>query len=123
MTELEELKQEVETLKEQLKSIGKNKATLTFDMDDYESLQLMKRSIKATDAYLALYDVAMEVFRPARKHGYNDPKITKALEECGETVDENGFPSYGNGEELIGLLETKFYDILNEKGINIHEDL
>ena len=123
MTELEELKKEVELLKEQLNNVSKNKATLTFDMDDHDSMQSFKRSVKSLDAFIALHDIAMEVFRPARKHGYSDPNIQKALDNCGEEVDENGFSSYGHGEELISLLETKFYDILNERGINLDEDL
>lgn len=62
------------------------------------------RATKALDMELALWDIANEVFRPARKHGYADQELNTLAE---------------NNTELIGLLEQKFYAILEEKGISL----
>jgi hypothetical protein len=72
--------------------------TLPEDKEDFE------RATKALDMELALWDIANEVFRPARKHGYPDPELSRLAE---------------NNEELIGLLEQKFYAILEERGIKL----
>ena len=72
----------------------------------------LKRMMKATDAYIALWEIAQQVFRPARKHGYSQPNIQKLLDE----TDEAGY-------ELVGELEQLFYQLLEDKQIDIHLDL
>lgn len=65
---------------------------------------------KGCDALAALWDIQQELFRPARKHGYSQPKLN-ALLESGEGRD--------GILEAIGILEDMFRDILNEHDINI----
>lgn len=123
MTELEELKKEIADLKELVKeSNASQKATLSFDLSDQYQRAEFKRTMNATSAYIALWEVAQEIFRPHRKHGY-DEKMEKLLEACGTFPD----PEYGgeccNGSEVISELEDRFYKILENNKINIHEDL
>lgn len=66
-------------------------------------------AVKASDYYLALWDVSQEVFRPARKHGYSDSEIQKLLQEIPE----------GKGEELISKLEDMFWEIMKERNIEL----
>lgn len=63
----------------------------------------------AGEMHSALWDIAQEVFRPARKHGYPQREIQEALGKCNE----------GEGEELVSLLEKRFYEILEEHGIKL----
>jgi len=82
------------------------KANLEFNLpeDDME----FKQASKAGAAFAALDDIKNEIFRPARKHGYSDENIRALLEKIGE-----------DGNELIGLLESKLYEILNNHEVNI----
>lgn len=80
------------------------KATLEFTLpDEKEEFEL---ATKAVHFSIALSEIANEVLRPHRKHGYSDPELSK-LCESDEVL------------EAIGLLEKKFYEILNENGVNI----
>ncbi len=78
------------------------KAILEYNLP--EDQEDFTRATKALDMELALWDIANEVFRPARKHGYADQELNALAE---------------NNTELIGLLEQKFYAILEEKGISL----
>jgi len=95
------------------------KAILEFDLEDHEEKMEHKRAISATDAYIALSQIANEIFRPHRKHGYHG-EIQEKLEKCGSHTDENGF-EIGNGEEVISLLEDKFYAILAEYSVDLSD--
>lgn len=64
-------------------------------------------AVKAMDMSIAIHDIGQEVFRPARKHGYPDPQIANLLLKIPDHM----------GEDLIGLLEEKFYEILNERDV------
>lgn len=79
------------------------KATLTFtlpeDADDHI------KAVKAPDAFLALWRIQQEIFRPARKHGYNDAQLNKLLE-----IEAVG--------EAIGLLEGMYREIIDDLGLN-----
>lgn len=68
------------------------------DKEDFE------RATKALDMELALWDIANDIFRPARKYGYDDEELNNLAK--------------GN-EQLIGLLEQKFYAILEERGVSL----
>jgi hypothetical protein len=107
-----------EVLREELEDISLNNetATLTFNLEDGFSRNAHKRAVNATNAYIALFNIANEVFRPARKHGYPEGKINKLLDECGETEE-----GHSRGVELIGELETKFYEILEDNGIDLND--
>ena len=72
------------------------------DQEDFET------AMQGASAKIALSEIDNQVFRPAQKHGYSDEAIRALLEAIPE----------GKGEELIGLLEEKFYEILNEYDVN-----
>lgn len=84
------------------------KAILEFDLDNEEDRIKHDLAIKSLDMSIALEEIGQEIFRPARKYGYNNKHITDLLEEMG-----------GRGEELIGLLEDKFFKIIKDKNIEI----
>ena len=80
------------------------KATLEFELpEEQESFDIAAR---AGLLHAALWDTAQEVFRPARKHGYAELRLHElnAIEEV---------------NEAISLLEKKFYEILEDKGIRL----
>lgn len=91
------------------------KATLEFNLP--EEQEKFETAVKALDYRIALWDIAQEIFRPARKHGYADERVQKLLQtidECVSTGMEDG-----QGTDLIGLLEEKFYEILRERNIEL----
>lgn len=80
------------------------KAILEFNLpDDSEEF---KMTSKASAMSSALFNISNEVFRPARKHGYNEADINALLEKLGS-----------DGYELISLLEQKFFSILEEHDV------
>jgi hypothetical protein len=80
------------------------KAILEFNLP--EDQEEYDKCTKASNMSLALWHTAQDVFRPARKHGYNDVAIQLLLEKLGD-----------DGYELVSLLEQKFWDICNAQGI------
>lgn len=82
------------------------KAILEFHLPEEENE--FQAAIQGQDCRMALWDIAQEIFRPARKHGYSDQRIQELIDKNEKAV------------ELIGLLETRFYVMLEERGINIH---
>lgn len=78
------------------------KAILEYNLPEED--EEFQRALKAIDMHLALWDIANDVFRPARKYGYDDEELNNLAK--------------GN-EQLIGLLEQKFYAILEERGISL----
>lgn len=56
--------------------------------------------------HFALNDIRQEIFRPARKHGYSNPKLMEIINKNPELTTE-----------LIWELETMFTRILNENNI------
>jgi len=107
-----------EVIREELEHRSPNNeiATLTFNLEDGFSRNAHKRAVNATNAYIALLEIVNEVFRPARKHGYSNAKLNGLLEQCGET-DEG----YGRGEEIIGILEDMFFEILEDNNVNLDD--
>jgi len=93
-----------------------SKATLKFNLNDPDDRSEHKRAVNATNVYIALNEIANEVFRPARKHGYQDSKLNKMIELSGE--NEEG---YNIVELAIGMLEDKFYEILSSRGIDLDD--
>lgn len=88
------------------------KAILEFNLP--EEQEEFDTAVKAIDYKLALWDIAQDIFRPARKHGYPEERIQKLLLKIDEGTLEDG-----QGTELVALLEEKFYEILREKGIEL----
>ncbi len=78
-----------------------SKAILSFKLpEEQEEFDTARRGINFS---IALERVGNEIFRPARKHGYQDAEIQKI-------VDEHEWAT-----ALIGLLEERFYEILTEE--------
>lgn len=87
------------------------KATLKFDLTDSDQVGEFHRAVKAGDAYSALWEIAQEIFRPARKHGYSDTRIVAMMGQCGE-----------HAEGLVAELERRFWEILSERNIDLDRD-
>jgi hypothetical protein len=83
------------------------KAILHFDLSKEDDREDYKSAMQGANAKRALWEIANEVFRPARKHGYSDQTIQML-------VDVNP-----EGAELISKLEKKFYEILEEHEVDI----
>lgn len=55
------------------------KAKLLLNLNDPEQRRELNRCLKAQDYLFALTDIADEIFRPARKHGYDDDRLNSFL--------------------------------------------
>lgn len=87
------------------------KKTLTLEFPaETDSESAMRRVLNADVAYAAIWDIAQEIFRPARKHGYPDTTTQHELDRAGEA-----------GAELVHLLEKRFYKILEDHRINLED--
>ena len=95
------------------------KATLEFDLDDYSERKAHKRAVSATDAYIALHEIIQQLFRPMHKHGYSSD-IEELFEKCEAMKDDSGYDSDA-GTEIVSKLESKFYSILEEYGVNLDD--
>jgi hypothetical protein len=85
------------------------KAKLIFNLPEEKSE--FELAQKGVDFAEALSEIKNEVFRPARKHGYPSSDIQRLLEELDNS-------SEGKATELIGLLEERFYQIINNYGLS-----
>lgn len=103
-------------------------ATLKYNLP--EEQDEFKDAMQGSDCKLVLWEIAQEIFRPARKHGYADKQIAELIASIDAAVEAQhpeGFnrmdlaweERHINAEDLIGLLEKKFYALLNERGIEI----
>jgi hypothetical protein len=95
------------------------KAKLEFDLDDFSDRKAHKRCVSATDAYIALHKIANEIFRPNRKHGY-EKDLEDLFEQCDSIKTPLGFDSDA-GTEIVSKLESKFYNILEELGLDLDD--
>lgn len=80
-----------------------------------EEREELTHAERGADYHLALWEIAQEVFRPARKHGYPDVRIQSLIERLDTLAGEN----QEGATELVSLLEQEFYRILSEKGIEV----
>lgn len=79
------------------------KAILEFDLnEEREEFALCLNGAKLS---CAISDISNHIFRPARKHGYDDKTLNDLIEKN------------EGAEEIIGLLEEKFIEILNNYGL------
>jgi hypothetical protein len=65
-----------------------------------------RQHVDGPKAHRALWEIGQQIFRPARKHGYNDRKLNEYLEK------DEVF-------EAIGRLEEMFYDIIEQYDVDI----
>ena len=90
------------------------KAILEFNLPEEQSEFDM--AARANSMHAALWDMAQEIFRPARKHGYNNQDIQATLNHADTVTTSEG---YGAGTELVSQLEKMFYEILEEHKIDL----
>lgn len=83
-------------------------ATLRFTLPEEQSE--FDLATRASSMAIAIEAIGNELFRPARKHGYSDPKIVELMEKCGE-----------HAEDLVGELERRYYEILEEYNARVRE--
>ena len=74
--------------------------------------EIRGRAYSATNAYIALNKIAEEVFRPNRKHGYGK-EIENLFDALGDDAEI--------ATEIVDKLETKFYNIIEELGIDLDD--
>jgi hypothetical protein len=94
------------------------KATLVFNTSDFDERKDFERAVKATNAFLALYEIHNSIFRPNVKHGYNNNKINELLDKCGTYIDEDGYET-NYGSAVICELQQLFFEILEDNSIDL----
>ncbi len=101
------------------------KATLTFTLP--EEQEEFDRTQQAGKMHSALFEISNQIFRPARKHGYNDERLNTLifhLDQAAASIGLNNeaWPKDGYGPlgatDLIQLLEEKYFNILRENEVN-----
>lgn len=98
--------------KEKIKSLLNEFKDIT--EEEKEDIILM---LNANKLVYAIHAIQQEVFRPARKYGYEDSEIRFAIEKCGITKGEDEYNEEHHGADLIGLLESKFIDVLRDNEV------
>lgn len=101
-----------------------SKCTLEYTLpEDQEDLDCALNGHKYKHA---LWEVGQEVFRPARKHGYSDPRIQSLIEKLDELIEAYApvdWPKdeYGNmnATDLVSLLEKLFYQTIDSQGVTL----
>ena len=96
------------------------KVTIEFDLDDHSERMEHKRMINATNAYIAFHNLHTEIFRPYRKHGYNNRRLEKLFSRSLNVKDLNGEESTV-AEEIMEILEEMFHNILENNKINMDD--
>jgi len=103
-----------------------SKAILEFTLP--EDQHEFQQTLKAPFMESALWSIAQEVFRPARKHGYPNDTLQNLILKINQLVQEHGskdptWPKddYGplDATDMIASLEKMFYEILNSEGISL----
>lgn len=87
------------------------KGILEFNLDEPADKLAFKRANNSTDAYLVLFAIANDLFRPARKHGYNSPSIP---EMDIQNWDDKTYA-------VVSELESMFYQILERYGVDLND--
>jgi len=77
--------------------------TYTLPEEDAE----MKLALKASEYQQVLYKISQEIFRPARKHGYDNAKLQALMNDNPASC------------EIVGMLEDMFYEIVKEEGVEL----
>lgn len=97
------------------------KAVLEFDLSEPGERESFEKTVRADAAFMALWDIRQEIFRPARKHGYRDLRLSKLLDVQGGGSAED-VAGVDEKIELVMELERLFNDILRKNGLD-HDDI
>lgn len=84
--------------------MGGKMSKVILEFDSIEDREELATTLKAGNMQSALWDIAQEVFRPARKHGYSDEELQALV-------------NLSHGEELVSKLEVLFYQILEKHDV------
>lgn len=86
-----------------------------------EEMEEFQTAVDGSKYKAVLHEVGQRVFRPARKHGYSgmSDKIQSLINKGDEMEIEVDGHSYGLATELIAQLEKLFYQVIEEKGVEI----
>lgn len=92
------------------------KAILEFDLNEHHDKLAHNRAVKATNAYLALYDLEME-FRNITKYNaiIGQGKTIYLLEKEHVVTQEEEELLYA----IVNILKGKFYEILKDNKIDM----
>ena len=98
------------------------KGILEFDLSDPEGREGHELACSARNMQIALSEIADNIFRKARKHGYSNPAIADLFhisETMGYTTTDSNGDKLCILTELVWLLEREFYEILDEYKVNL----
>jgi len=84
------------------------RAILKFDLSDPDDLEEFALVNKARKMQVALYEIAEEVFRPARKHGYPNAKPFMHIDDWSEET-----------QKVVSELSDMFYAVLEQNNITL----
>ena len=93
------------------------KVTLTFQLPEEQSEY--ETTTKAGKMASAMWEISNEVFRPARKHGYQNSEIQETIQYL-DSLAEQAAAAEGkeyaerDATSLIRMLEVMYHDILRE---------
>ena len=88
----------------------KKTVTIKLEIESHEDESDLQQILNAHNAFMALSEIREEIFRPARKHGYSDPRLAALLDG-----DPKKTQDASNCRELVALLEERFNEILYER--------
>lgn len=81
----------IKTVSKNIKRDNKMKHILVFNTDDEFQREELAQAMASRDMAITLFDIRQELFRPARKHGFNDAylnEINKKHPELFETLEK-----------------------------------
>jgi len=89
-------------------------AKIILEFDSYEDAEELKDALAGTKNAGKLEDIWMECFRPNRKHGFSDKRISDILNNPKlEYVQRSGEIGH-YGDDLIELIAEIYLGIMNE---------
>ena len=103
-----------------------SKVTLEFNLpEEQEELAITQNAYKM---HAAFWNIGNDLFRPARKHGYSDQRLSdlihfldQAAAALGSSEEKWPKDEYGplGATDLIRLLEQKYFEILQENKVEL----
>lgn len=91
-----------------------SKVTIELELSDEEDHLKLRRMLSVDRVYEAMDSVTDEVFRPARKHGYSEARLSKFFDEKTVPIEE-----INRRIELVGALEDLFFECLKDNDVSL----